>query len=422
MAKIIRAFGNGFHNQWQQLFDHRHPLQRRAKMTVTFRKSVVNITRRASYCLFPRCFWCCKYSPFLFLIGTPAATECFKSFLEGELFLVCAVCLPSPSKLGDPTKQIFPQRSLLRNEEFVALFEGFEFEDPYFHPYAALDVLILTEETRINASHRPFIRKPLPKQAKLQKLLNAVPPVHRMTFCEYPNPVQLSTYLARKYDEIAEWYSRQDNLSFLHDNFDVMTERTPMHERRSAGSQSRATNARQLSGLAAEEEPRFAEDSLVARQSDRSASESNSDAISSQSIELASQEIQNPSKESINISSQSLDVRRELLPIPDFSESLELANQDSPEPGPSGLQQQHQQQRGNDIEPIAFDSSSSSDLSTITTLGVGTRRSASRNRSPQPQQQSTGAKRRRVLPMNPSPNDVTELTRGNHRMPRLPGG
>ncbi|XP_058063006.1 uncharacterized protein LOC131212933 [Anopheles bellator] len=388
-------------------------------MTVTLRKSVGS--RKTAYCLFPRCFWCWKYSPFLFLIGASDATEYFKSFIEGDLFLVCAVCLPSPSKLGNTSSQIFPQRSLLRNEEFVALFEGFEFEDPYFHPYAALDVLILTEETRIKASHRPFIRKPLPKQAKLQKLLNAVPPVHRMTFCEYPGELQLSKYLAQKYDEIAEWYNRQDNLSFLHDNFDVMTERTPMHERRSAGSQSRTASARQLTGFAAaEEEHRFAEDSLVARQSERSTSESNSDVISSQSIELSSQEIQNPSTESINISSQSLDVRRELLTIP-LSESLGLESQDSQQPGPSGLQQQH---RGSDIEMLIDDSSSDSQLSSITTLGVGTRRSTSRNRSPQQQEQpiSAAAKRRRILPMNPSPNDVTELRRGNHRMPRLPGG
>ncbi|ETN63707.1 hypothetical protein AND_004588 [Anopheles darlingi] len=138
--------------------------------------------------------------------------------------VLCLKCLPKADLMPD---------SILRDEEFHELLLGFDASDlDVFHSLGVMDVIVIPREARINVRFKKLLRKPLPKAVKLQKLFQAFPPVHRVRFRKYASKEEWFQVLSQKCVEITTFYLNERSLD-LHDNFDLMVDRTPLHERTS---------------------------------------------------------------------------------------------------------------------------------------------------------------------------------------------
>lgn len=277
---------------------------------------------------------------------------CLTVFLQRTQFVLCPICLPNPKKSLTPD-------SLLRDAEFQELLLRFEvLELDVFQSLGVAEVAVLSKETRINVCFKQLARKPFPKAVKLRKLLQAFPRVHRMPFREYGGEGDWLRDLQKKCAEISSFYLNARALD-LHDNFDLMVERTPLHERTS--NRSRRPNFandsyRMRFPTSQEEMHNISTNSLRSTGTNRTNVASDTYAISSQSVELPHE------SESFNISSQSFERNSSPLPstespraatpdslnssggntiinmLPSVRNVRNTVTPNSPQPGPSGLQ------------------------------------------------------------------------------------
>ncbi|XP_050091828.1 uncharacterized protein LOC126575257 [Anopheles aquasalis] len=352
---------------------------------------------------FPSCSVCGKYSPFLIdekVLRNENARRAIKTCIERSQFVLCPICLPNPQTSLTPD-------CLLTDDDFHQLVLGFEVSDlGDFQSLGIAQVVIISKETKINPRFKELARKPLPKTVKLRKLLKAFPDVHRMRFRDYGYEKSWLRELQQRCTAISSFYL-DGNTLHLHDNFDLMVERTPLHERTSNRSRGRSfidDSLRMRFPTSGQGTRNISMNSLrsVATSRNDSASDLDDDAISSQSVEESrrtatlSQSISEPRRmetesESFNISSQSrnqsntsvtssLESSSDNTVIgmnPTPARNVGVTIEHSPQPGPSGLQQ--------------------------STFPMPARR-----RSPQA--------------INPRPENFREVRVAGARLPRVPGG
>ncbi|KFB41319.1 AGAP003646-PA-like protein [Anopheles sinensis] len=315
----------------------------------------------------------------------------------------------------------------------------YKYDNPYYKLYRDVDRIIITEDTKISPNYKTLLRQPSPLPQKIRKLQQLFPPVHRMPFQKHTDIVAMFEALRRKELEIYQFY-HDASTSTLHDNIDLLVDRTPLHLRqwpvppiigdkelrsiRAESESSAEVNSIVLSqGRFSDLQVDVSADSLsfVPETVPASTQQSTQQGISSQSSLLRSQVVsqtvhQDISSQSVSaaidnpILSESYGYEVPALPaIEDFphvsstssSGSEFLANRrtivarrggvvyhDSQEAGPSGIQMNQQQRRQNE-----------------------------------PEAAEPAMKRRRAspLPMNPSPTDFHPRHAGT-RTPRLHGG
>ncbi|XP_035895866.1 uncharacterized protein LOC118504904 [Anopheles stephensi] len=372
---------------------------------------------------FVRCCLCQCYTPFIFYVVSKKALDIVAKILPPQHNFFCVNCLPKPLSTGNDADELYLPGSLFNNHEFLSMFRGYEYDNPYDHEFATKNRIIITELSKIYSNFKSIARKPLPKAVKLMKLYQLFPSVHQIRSRKYGSMAEMYTELRRKYKAISVAYNTSTSRPF-YDDFDILVERTPLHSQ-TARDRSRGSLAQQSNIFPTDTylmRSQGSDQASMAGESD--VDDANTVQFSSQSLTdepehqlqlpesqqsaalsiLSSQDVQqNPSLGSVNISSQDVEIDP-ILPLSEsirsISPNISIASSvssvqpvtrirplqgisDSQEPGPSGLQQQQKNARA----------------------------------SPQ-------AKRRRLssTPVNPSPQEAQSSRSSRVRLPRMPGG
>uniref|UniRef100_A0A182W5K7 Uncharacterized protein n=1 Tax=Anopheles minimus TaxID=112268 RepID=A0A182W5K7_9DIPT len=85
--------------------------------------------------------------------------------------LICVNCMTE-----DDTKDLHRAESILYDKEVLKLFEGHEYQNPFYVKYTTQDRLIITGESHINPKYKEIARKPMPVHAKLRHIYKLFPP------------------------------------------------------------------------------------------------------------------------------------------------------------------------------------------------------------------------------------------------------
>ncbi|XP_049285862.1 uncharacterized protein LOC125765048 [Anopheles funestus] len=354
---------------------------------------------------FVRCCACRCYTPFIFYIVSAPAIKTMNIYLKHNFF--CAECVPKPLSPAE-SDALYPTGSILNNPEIMDMFEGYKFYNPYYHKFATKNILIITESAKIRPSYKAVIRKPLPTEAKVEKICKLFPLVHQLPNKKYDTTVAMYEALRRKFKEIREAYDATNLSPDFHDNIDLLVDRTPQTSRSRSqiyvtnSNSSYASDVYQMRTAASEEDSLTPSDRTMVQISSEMISDhfqlpDSEEPVAPNLATVSTQEAEH-SPNMINISSQEPENENESGPassISNLSQNSSIATiistglnnsrtqprqgfSDSQEAGPSGLQQR-------------------------------------RDETPLP-------KRRRITAVNPSPADVQSGRTTNSRMPRLHGG
>ncbi|XP_053678617.1 uncharacterized protein LOC128728992, partial [Anopheles nili] len=335
---------------------------------------------------------CLCFTPFIFYVSSKKAMEFLSPILKSSHNFFCVNCLPKP----DPAKQrvFYRDESLFNNLEFLSIFKGYEYSNPYDDRYFSTDRVIITEHAKIYPEIRKMATKPKPFPRKLKTLLKIFPAVHRLPFNKYLSLVDMYEDIIRKENEIRSCYRDRSLNTRLSDKFDIMVDRTTLHLRISSRTErkSQGDSASQKSSSIES----FLTDILVARDPPSSSSSSSSMTRASPPESLGITD-----SEPGNVSSQQ------------YSTQDSYVWPESPRPSNVTLQKSP---RGMSLE------------STAQTHRNPEEGEFSGFRRPRPQEDketTSAAKRRRLsIPMNPTPQEIQSgppRTQGA-RVPRVPGG
>ncbi|EAU76916.3 AGAP003646-PA [Anopheles gambiae str. PEST] len=378
---------------------------------------------------FVRCCLCRCYTPFIFYVVSKKALDVIANTLPQSHNFFCVNCLPKSSS----ATTLYRDRCLFNSDEYLSMFRGYEYYNPYYGVYYNTPRLILTENIRIHPDYKKIVRKPQPALVKMRKLFGVFPAVHQIPFRKHASMVEMYSELRKKYREIRSTYTDTSiNQTFM-DTYCITVERTPsvyqsvrerthrVREGEGGGTALFPSDTMLMRTVSTQEsaEPSTSESDMGDVSSLQISSQSYGDderenrlaALASQQSEarsIVSAQGGQQSSGSFNISSQDVELERDPeFELPESIGSL-LSNQsvrsidsslrldhlvtrrrihDSQEAGPSGLQQLQKQPPG-------------------------------KATTPEP-------KRRRIstaTPMNPSPAEAQTTRDVNVRLPRLPGG
>lgn len=374
---------------------------------------------------FIRCCLCQCYTPFIFYVVSRKAIDIIAKYLPANHNFFCANCLPRPSTTGNDADELYLPGSLFNNNEFLSMFYGHEYFNPYYHKYSTKTRLIITETSKVYSNYKDMARKPLPASVKLRKLYQLFPKVHQITFRKYGSMAEMYSELRKKYKTICAAYNRDNDRGF-YDNFDFLIQKTPLQPQ-AEQSRSRASASTNFfpadiylmrSGQGSEQlsiaETDLNDGSSVqfSSQSFNGERDNQLEFFESQqsvgSVHLSQRDVQHqPASCPIDISSQEVEIGP-ILPLsesitsvsPNISiassnSSIALARirplqgvSNSQEAGPSGLQQLQQQEEEQDnVRPS------------------------------RPKRRCTS-----TAPVNPSPQEAQSSRSSRVRLPRMPGG
>ncbi|XP_052890637.1 uncharacterized protein LOC128298874 [Anopheles moucheti] len=364
---------------------------------------------------FLRCCACGGYTPFIFYITSRAALTAVRMHLTHNFF--CVECIPAPALNDTSGCSMYPTGSLLRNEQFLQLFVGFKYYNPYYQLYAGKKRIIITEETKIHQSFKKIARKPMPTEVKLKKIYDLFLPVHQLRCKKYGTLAEMSNDLREKYQEILRTYNEMELPSDFYDNIDLMIERTPLQTQL---TRSRSHNATDLDTISDSQQLRTgdSEEAVISGNSlgMEISSELPGDILrnstlqhtvvpSATNAELSSLQSQAPEVRSVAIDISSQDVGRgNELPVPDTIPIGTLSNISSASSICS-------------MEPPTFRRTLQGYSSSQEAGPSGLQRQREEATFPMP-------KRRRIspIPLNPSPKEVQSSRTVEVRLPRLNGG
>ncbi|XP_053660548.1 uncharacterized protein LOC128709566 [Anopheles marshallii] len=360
---------------------------------------------------FLRCCACGGYTPFIFYITSRAALAAARMHPKYNYF--CVECLPKPaSNDASDASSMYAQGSLLRNEQFLRLFVGFKYYNPYYQRYAGKNRLIITEESKIHQSFKKMLRKPMPTEAKLEKIYKLFLPVHQLSCKKYGTLVEMYDELRQKYREISSTYHEMELPQEFFDNFDLMIERTPLQTQQ---TRDRSQNATDLDT--------FPSDSQQLRTGDSDEAVVTSNAVS---MEISSELLVDNSQNSA----------LQLTVVPSATNS-EFDGLQSQRVRGVAIDISSQDIRNVDELPVLNVTPSSGELSSISSVLVAPSSKELRGYSSsqvagpsglQRQREETTTfpipKRRRIYstPVNPSPKEVQSSRSVEVRLPRLNGG
>uniref|UniRef100_A0A182W5K8 Uncharacterized protein n=1 Tax=Anopheles minimus TaxID=112268 RepID=A0A182W5K8_9DIPT len=104
---------------------------------------------------FLRCCKCRCYTPFLIYQSSEQAPDAQVKAAQHNL--ICVNCMTE-----DDTKDLQRAERILYDKEVLKLFEGHDYQNPFYVKYATQDRLIITGESHINPQYKEIARKPMP--------------------------------------------------------------------------------------------------------------------------------------------------------------------------------------------------------------------------------------------------------------------
>ncbi|XP_050070152.1 uncharacterized protein LOC126558227 [Anopheles maculipalpis] len=388
---------------------------------------------------FIRCCLCHCYTPFIFYIVSKKALDMTAKMLPPQHNFFCVNCLPKPRTTGNAANELYQSGSLLNNPEFLAMFQGYEYYNPYYEKFATKKRLIITEHSKIYSNYKDIARKPLPADVKIRKLYKLFPPIHQIDFQKYASMTEMYTELRKKYKAIRMAYNTGVSHSF-YDGYDMLVERTPFRN---------TQTIRDLSRGGVNQSSLFATDTLLMRTqgSDLLGSIGGSDVDDATSVQFSSQSLNDEEQHQLQLSESQQSVSQSIhslhlsvsqnSTVPSVFSSQDVQLQ--PSYGSIDISSQDVEVEpllplSESIRSISPNISESSIISSVPRLsvrslhGFNDSQEAGPSGLQQQQQESVRgaprAKRRRLssTPVNPTPQEAQASRSSRVRLPRMPGG
>uniref|UniRef100_A0A182PFC7 Uncharacterized protein n=1 Tax=Anopheles epiroticus TaxID=199890 RepID=A0A182PFC7_9DIPT len=157
---------------------------------------------------FTRCCLCGIFSPFIFYVDSQAAINCIKIALPPYHNFFCVNCLPQPTNTTeDGPISLYWEGSLFNNNDFLSLFDGYEYYHPDDRPtyYRNYD-LIITEYCELPPNYMRIVCEPMPASVRMRKLYEIFPAVHQIPLNNYSSIWEMFSKVEQKYGEILKYY------------------------------------------------------------------------------------------------------------------------------------------------------------------------------------------------------------------------
>lgn len=188
---------------------------------------------------YPVCIQCVQWNPFLIFLDGHQQSIKYRDF-PNEMHLFCPKCSPEQEHFETvfPGERLFREESILNDQVLLDLLGEFNYDNPLDPWFAQIDRIIITEDTKLLQPYKNLAKRSLPRSRKLALLMDLFPAVHRLVFQKFRSFNAMRKAVHRKVSEITEGYL---NLEFseLHDHYDTIIDRTPMHARVVSNSQQR---------------------------------------------------------------------------------------------------------------------------------------------------------------------------------------